>query len=910
MLIALAGLVIAATVAVIRGRAADIRLVQGGFWIFNRSGSTAGDPRADGVLQLEPGDALRMQRCDESHDKLSLLRVRVRPRDGSDLIIALREQQGTRYELCIPFRANALATLSIARGGEPAKQLAQATRPLGASDAVELNVTLDGPTIAVADGSGELLTARDGTLAYGMVALSTLHRPLGLDEIELRVRSSDGRTRNPNDTFDRASSDENWLARALLLPLLLLAAAVGLRAFCFARPRTGDLVRGALVWLSVPAAWTLVAVALNWPWGVPGFAITAFVGLVFALVALRAFLAPTVHSARFMLVALAMSSLLGTSALFAADYRNKSLSFAAIEESIVPKTRVDPPASVPERDLGVTSTGFSAVVAWRDIDVALGVAIEPDSALEVRVRTNDRADGVAFVLSTSTILDGGLYLQAPDRHCLLDRAEAARPGTHRLLVRVRGRSFEAILDGGLVARADVQAYPAGGVAIAVVRGRARITDGEVRPQPPSPVVAPWLMDAARAALAALLAAAVAGLIAAWAVRGPWSNGLLVGAFALWPIAILAFMRGPDDGITTGEVAACVGVAFLWLAAFVQVHARGASFVRFAAFALALPCALFPAFRSATRLPTVPPASPGPSDLGPMTLHQTALWYQHPELRKRNGFLARHELRGRTFASPKPPGVRRVVCLGGSSTYGFSFDDAAKKDYPAQLDPLLNGNGPPIEVINAAWEGATGPFLVRFLRDVLVDLQPDVVTLSLFYNDSFLDMQSDAARRLEQLHGRSGLGLGLVSMLGEIELGAGRRDMARFLEVWKERSKDGRALELWQSTGLPSGNDAPPTRFERTLREFAQLANERGFRLVLVKEPLAGDKPAPFKIEYREAMDRVAAQHGLVVADPTPMLQAAGGAKLFVDEIHPTAAGYGVIAKMLAPILKEELDREK
>lgn len=68
------------------------------------------------------------------------------------------------------------------------------------------------------------------------------------------------------------------------------------------------------------------------------------------------------------------------------------------------------------------------------------------------------------------------------------------------------------------------------------------------------------------------------------------------------------------------------------------------------------------------------------------------------------------------------------------------------------------------------------------------------------------------------------------------------------------------------------------------------------------EPLAGDKAFAFlwKAEFRAAMERVGARHGLPVVDPTPALQAAGGGALFMDQVHLAPAGHEVVAAVLEP----------
>jgi lysophospholipase L1-like esterase len=90
---------------------------------------------------------------------------------------------------------------------------------------------------------------------------------------------------------------------------------------------------------------------------------------------------------------------------------------------------------------------------------------------------------------------------------------------------------------------------------------------------------------------------------------------------------------------------------------------------------------------------------------------------------------RHGLRGALPASPKPPRVTRVVCLGGSTTFGYTVTDG--EEWPARLREQL-GDG--FDVVNAGRPGATTFADFPYLRDRLLRLEPDIVVLYEGFND--------------------------------------------------------------------------------------------------------------------------------------------------------------------------------
>ena len=78
---------------------------------------------------------------------------------------------------------------------------------------------------------------------------------------------------------------------------------------------------------------------------------------------------------------------------------------------------------------------------------------------------------------------------------------------------------------------------------------------------------------------------------------------------------------------------------------------------------------------------------------------------------------------------KPPGVWRIVVLGGSNVYGFDLED--DQTWPAQLERRLNGTrSRPVEVWNGGACAYVGSQMSRLAEDAVATLRPDLVLLAL------------------------------------------------------------------------------------------------------------------------------------------------------------------------------------
>lgn len=105
----------------------------------------------------------------------------------------------------------------------------------------------------------------------------------------------------------------------------------------------------------------------------------------------------------------------------------------------------------------------------------------------------------------------------------------------------------------------------------------------------------------------------------------------------------------------------------------------------------------------------------------------------PNVRYEKWRMNNQGFRGPDIRPQTAPGVRRVVVLGSSETFGLFETEGS--EYPARMQQLLDSAGPGrFEVINAALPGMGMPAMVPYYQRVVAGLHPDVVVL--YPNPSF------------------------------------------------------------------------------------------------------------------------------------------------------------------------------
>ena len=246
-------------------------------------------------------------------------------------------------------------------------------------------------------------------------------------------------------------------------------------------------------------------------------------------------------------------------------------------------------------------------------------------------------------------------------------------------------------------------------------------------------------------------------------------------------------------------------------------------------------------------------------------------------------------RGRDVVQPKPAGRTRLVCLGGSTTYGDATDD--DHTYPVLLEQALRAARPgrDIEVINAGVLSYTTAETLASLAFRCLDLQPDVLVLYEGINDV-------RPRRYANFDGAyfhyrkvwDGSAAGYEKGAGD--MGGGINCFIQHLPP----ADNGDAAANQQAAGTAA--------FRRNLTSIAGLAKAHGIAVVLVS---CVSDPAPKLpdaalaagiVEHNGVVREVAAQQGALFID---MAAAYRGEGQFEDLVHMNDAGSLQMAQIVA-----------
>jgi lysophospholipase L1-like esterase len=277
-------------------------------------------------------------------------------------------------------------------------------------------------------------------------------------------------------------------------------------------------------------------------------------------------------------------------------------------------------------------------------------------------------------------------------------------------------------------------------------------------------------------------------------------------------------------------------------------------------------------------------------------------------------------RGAEIALRKKAGVRRVACVGASTTYGLLV--TADEAYPAQLEKLLNARGGQWEVINAGVPGyVSTETLVNYLVRVM-PYSPDVAVVLLGRNDVFPQtyngFQPDYShyRRVgfnytvsnywhKELFGWSHLTMLLCTVGGQ-----------RF--GWSEQEEHplygGMVWENCPSAEQAEANVADSARFstyQRSLESLVAASKAHGVEVVICTMAMLPDRDGGNELPDEPAMQALVARvvdrnneisRSVGERFAVPVVETAvlsSRPELFGDGCHMTAEGYRVRAAMIS-----------
>ena len=206
------------------------------------------------------------------------------------------------------------------------------------------------------------------------------------------------------------------------------------------------------------------------------------------------------------------------------------------------------------------------------------------------------------------------------------------------------------------------------------------------------------------------------------------------------------------------------------------------------------------------------------------------------------------------AYAKPPGTRRIVCLGDSFTIGYEVEEA--ECFPRVLESELRGRGRPVEVLNAGVSGFSNAEECLYLERELHRYAPDVVCLSFFQNDLADNVRTGLFTLSDGKLVEAGSEYVPAGRLGNFlntnaffNVLSERSNAFAFLkEAWTRRIKQGMVEENQVAAGSATSaaaTPAAPAEYERRLcaaileRMYA-WTRERGIAFVIQSIPFPSD----------------------------------------------------------------------
>jgi len=243
----------------------------------------------------------------------------------------------------------------------------------------------------------------------------------------------------------------------------------------------------------------------------------------------------------------------------------------------------------------------------------------------------------------------------------------------------------------------------------------------------------------------------------------------------------------------------------------------------------------------------------------------------------------------------------VLAVGESTTFGWEVSEG--EDYPSVLRRRLGADaGSQLYVINAGVPSYTSTQVLRNLEELLPRLRPEVVLVSILWNDLWFST--------------------LTNWDPDVLVSPQPPPWRRFLLA---HSGLYRSLALRPVSGSGSVNvfnEAALRQYLTNVQAMIDLCAAAGARLVLVEPPLHGEHMHPLGFNpfgqvhltrafyldlaaaYQDAVDRLARRRGVPVITHRLSLRRDKPKDLFLDMLHPTAAGNAALADDVAARLRE------
>lgn len=247
-------------------------------------------------------------------------------------------------------------------------------------------------------------------------------------------------------------------------------------------------------------------------------------------------------------------------------------------------------------------------------------------------------------------------------------------------------------------------------------------------------------------------------------------------------------------------------------------------------------------------------------------------------------------RGEDISVEKPSGIRRILCLGDSFTFGEGVRD--EDTWPAHLGRLA---GPGTQVINAGVQGYDLDHEALYLFLYGRQLDPDVVVVGFFMNDAmpFGETVAHHARMTETSAEPSGIAR--VSALWRLL--ERRRAVARRTSAYLRDLRQSFSSRRWEEA-------------KGRIPRLREMADHDGFEIVAVIFPLLYELNDGYPLEREhEEVRKAFADAGIEVLDLLDAYRSHRAPELWAHAVdhHPNELAHAIAAERLARLL--EITRE-
>jgi len=254
-------------------------------------------------------------------------------------------------------------------------------------------------------------------------------------------------------------------------------------------------------------------------------------------------------------------------------------------------------------------------------------------------------------------------------------------------------------------------------------------------------------------------------------------------------------------------------------------------------------------------------------------------------------------RGPEVVVPKPEGVYRIVCLGGSTTYSDAVAD--DETYPIVMEAMLRERHPDrnIEVVNAGVPSYTTAESLANFAFRCIELEPDAIVVYHAANDyrprNYVNFEPSYFHYRKvwdgTLRNRS---------TGDLpELRGGINPLIQLPPL----ADNGKPVENVERAGIGA--------YTRNLTSIAGLARAHGVSTVFVTfladpdSEWSDERMLRGMAEHNAAMQQVADRSGALLVDLADLMQPVG---MFHDPVHLNVEGCKVKARVIANGLSKGL----